>query len=235
MPVAAIGDNATCRAFDRYTGVCLSSALVPIGQTLIDYAARLHPRVNVVGFEVWSGVTREGDGSSYLHRDVDEGRKVAFGALRYPLASAILYLGPRVGLVGGQTLIWANANVPAKVESSVFHKVDTHSLRQSWPNGWLEIEHRPGRLVLFDGARPHLVAPVIGHPRSRPRVALLVNAWDLSLHAAENRFGRLNRRDFEALTGLSRQTLQALLNATQGASLLRCANALRAVHVLTKL
>lgn len=230
LPVAAVEDAALRAAFDRHAGVRLGDIVAAVGAALSAHAAHLGHRGAIVGFEVWTGLTQVGDAPPFVHRDVDEGRKLAFGLTRHPLASAIVHLGPG-RLVGGETMVWRSARVPAALAATLFQRVNARSLLAMGP--WHRVAQRAGRLVLFDGAQPHFVCPTAHHPPGRPRLALLMNAWDQPLHGAVGDFGRLEADEFRALTSLGGPALRALVNAAAPWGFGRCALALRAVEALT--
>lgn len=233
MPGEALMDAALRSNFDAYLGFPLAGVLSRIGLFLSDNVDRSNTCSRIAGFEVWIGITSAGHSSSFLHQDVDEGRRLALGITRYPVASAILHVGPQDGMIGGQTFIWRDGCIPPSLINSLFRYVDVPELLKEWPDQWYEVQHSASRLIIFDGSLPHFVAPVVSTPPGEPRLSLLVNAWDLPLYDSSDLFGRLPSNYFQALTGLNAEALKSIVSVAAPYGLRRSADVLLAVQMLT--
>jgi hypothetical protein len=129
------------------------------------------------GFEIFSTVatTESLSSAGYLHVDNDEDMRLRHNTLRTPLLGSILHVGPREGLVGGET-IFLTQDLPARSQVPLFRKHEWEELVRL--DGATVVSQRAGRLILFDGRLPHAVAPILAHPPDQPRVTFLANLWD---------------------------------------------------------
>lgn len=133
-------------------------------------------RARTHGFEVWSTrASLTGDDRLYLHIDCDEALRTSTGVIRTPLLGSVLYLGPTVGLVGGETAVITHEELNAAYPPFQFH--DWRQLARE-PRGVHRFSPVPGTLALFDGRLNHAQAPVRAQPAGTPRVVLLANLWD---------------------------------------------------------
>ena len=125
--------------------------------------------------ELWTKRVDEVADRVFLHRDTHSGPKPE-GAPARPLAATILHVGPDRPLAGGDT-VFAMDDPPSDAliarDKTRLEQAEVWSLARSW----LPVPRRAGRLVVFDGARPHFVAPLAEPALETPRITLLVNAW----------------------------------------------------------
>jgi len=127
------------------------------------------------GFELWTTRPKRSEtGQIYLHVDCDEQLRTGAGVIRTPMLGSVLYLGPKEGLVGGETAFVTGELLRDRLPSFKFHDWEglagqSHSVRA--------VEPRPGKLVLFAGDILHGQAPVVDHPEGLPRIAFLANLW----------------------------------------------------------
>jgi hypothetical protein len=145
------------------------------------------------GFELWtnSGTVRERK-EVYLHLDNDEGLRAASGIVQTPLVGSILHLGPRQGLVGGETAFVTEPEMCTRYPA--FAKYDWNTLIHQ---GAVEVvEQRAGRLVLFSGDVAHGAVSVTSHPAHSPRIAFLANLWHKRISDVPSGICTMSAADF---------------------------------------
>ena len=127
------------------------------------------------GFELWTTrAQRSETGQIYLHIDCDEKLRTTTGTVRTPMLGSVMYLGPRSGLIGGETLFVIDDRADERFAPYKFH--DWKVLAGADPV--CVVKHDTGKLALFAGHLRHGQGPVIDHSEGEPRVAFLANLWD---------------------------------------------------------
>jgi len=127
------------------------------------------------GFELWTTRARRSEtGQIYLHIDCDEKLRTTIGTVRTPMLGSVMYLGPRSGLIGGETLFVIDDR--ANERFAPYKSYDWNALAGA--DAVRVVKHDAGKLALFAGHLRHGQGPVIDHSEGEPRVAFLANLWD---------------------------------------------------------
>jgi hypothetical protein len=127
------------------------------------------------GFELWTTRARRSEtGQIYLHIDCDEKLRTTTGTVRTPMLGSVMYIGPRSGLIGGETLFVIDDRADGRFTPYKFH--DWKALAGA--DAVRVVKHDTGKLALFAGHLRHGQGPVIDHSEGEPRVAFLANLWD---------------------------------------------------------
>lgn len=136
-------------------------------------------RLAAVAVELWFTHYHQPNPSEivYLHTDSNHTMPGWAEATRVPMWGTILYLGPEAHLLGGETSFCTEQPIPDAMAASLHESIPREDARRL-SREWVDVPHKANRLVIFDGALAHFVAPVKALPPGEPRIAMLVNFWD---------------------------------------------------------
>lgn len=141
----------------------------------------------VAGFEVGNQITGApelGPQRLRMHFDCDA-RLLPQGLVRGPAWSTVYHLGPREGLVGGETTVGMAWPVPDAVVERAFLGATMEELLAATED-WVTVPFRANRLVVFHGILPHFRKPVRKLPApDQPRISVVAAVYDRKVLAAE--------------------------------------------------
>jgi len=136
-------------------------------------------RLAAVAVELWFTHYHQPNPSEivYLHTDSNHTLPGWAEATRLPMWGTILYLGPEAHFLGGETSFCTEQPIPDEMAGKLHESIPREDARRL-SREWVDVGHKANRLVIFDGALAHYVAPVKELPPGEPRIAMLVNVWD---------------------------------------------------------
>jgi hypothetical protein len=164
--------------------------------------------------ELWLSIAREPDTSHevYVHTDSNHTAEGWTDNVRLPIWGVIFHLGPKSGLIGGETMFCTEMPLSAAMLNGL-HESMTYEQARGLSREWVEVPQKQNRLIVFNGALAHCAAPVRGPaPLKEPRVALLVNLWDhLPIDPARlSRCSTMRPAEFRALSKVPEEQLDVL-------------------------
>jgi hypothetical protein len=128
------------------------------------------------GFEIWRNHTLEYPEKVALHYDNDEVLRSLTREIVTPLVGSIMYLGPST-IESGGTFFCLDDGKVQQHKNLLFQSLPWKDVHAALGASSLIVPFRTGRLVVFNGSLAHCVVPFAKTSDSKPRVALLVNAW----------------------------------------------------------
>jgi hypothetical protein len=136
---------------------------------IIRKLTELEPRFAGKGYEVWVNVMDSDNHCLAHHIDCDE----EADGIEPAKATAVIHLGGDL-LEGGELI----------VDTGGYHRDykfegDIYKLQErAQAAGWLSIDYRPNRLIIFDSNYPHAVLPIKHNNPGTSRVSLMISSWD---------------------------------------------------------
>ena len=137
-------------------------------------------------FEIWSHCMADAEsvfsdntqyGTINYNLDKDEDLFKRTKKISLPMYASLTYIGPKEGVNGGE--LYVNTEGLSHATKYVAENGELVDKLLDFGSGnWEKINFKYNRVIVFDPTFPHLVAPVLRHPRKKRRASIAINAWN---------------------------------------------------------